>query len=105
MFLYALHPSPLALSCTMHPALLNADVGLHGIFAVCCIYCELTGQGLPLADGRPLMRPAEGSLPGKVLVPAWVWNRVSKGQTIFCPAILVTCVPPSPGPSVYNTSS
>lgn len=30
-------------------ALLNTDVGFHVIFTIYCIYCELTGLGLPPA--------------------------------------------------------
>lgn len=57
-------------------ALLNTDVGLHVISTGYCIYSELTGQGLPLADLIGAVGPAEGSLRGKV--PVCIQSRVSK---------------------------
>ena len=58
--------------------------------AAFCIYCELTGQGLPLADVICAMKRAEGSLPGKV--PVCIRSRVSEGQAVFFGATLVTRV-------------
>lgn len=60
-------PQVLRLLYTMQIlALLNTDVGLHVVSTIYCIYCELTGPGLPLADFVCVVKPAEGSLPGKV---------------------------------------
>lgn len=69
-------------------ALVKADVGSHVFAAAFCIYCELTGQRLPLADVMCAMEPAEGSLPGEV--PVCIRSGVSKGQTVFFPATLYT---------------
>lgn len=62
-------------------AVLNADVGLHVVSTACCIYCELTGQGLPLADLICAIKPTEGSLAGDV--PVSIRGRVAEGRAVF----------------------
>lgn len=79
---YALAPrTPQASHIMQLLALLNTDVGLHVIFTIYCIYCELTGLGLPLAAsnwlrvrgeaGRGVPTPCRGS----PLQLVQVWRR------------------------------
>lgn len=80
--LLCLAPGPRVLLHTMQIlAVLNADVGLHVVSTACCIYCELTGQGLPLADLICAIKPTEGSLAGDV--PVSIRGRVAEGRAVF----------------------
>lgn len=79
-------------------ALLNTDVGLHVISTMYCIYCELTGQGLPLADFVCVVKPAEGSLPGKV--PLCIRSRVSNRPDQFLSSDTYSVRASLPSPSV-----
>lgn len=73
--------APRAITYNANSCRIKCRCGFACISTACCIYCELTGQGLPLADLICAIKPAEGSLASKV--PVCIRGRVVKGQTVF----------------------
>lgn len=61
---------------------INAENAINAVSAACCIHCELTGQGLPLADMFPAIKPTRGvsDSRGSRLHSG---QGLPKGQTVF----------------------